>query len=136
MLAEMAHAAHAGAEAAHPVHLQAMATYIVGVGAVGSLATVGIVAYIKLRFSRAEKETTGIGNALDIHKREIYAWRTHFLERYQSDREGMIREYATNASVEKVEERMEAIRTELMQGIRGLQNSFDRLRERLEKRGG
>ena len=48
----------------------------------------------------------------------------------------MIREYATNASVEKVEERMEAIRTELMNGMRAIQSSVDSLRNSLKNPGG
>ncbi len=147
MIAELAHAAHPAAEVAQPMNIQAMASYIVGLGAVFVFATGGVVAYVKLRFSKVESKASGIGKALDDYKhaeaqslkdlkRDIDDWRNRFLERYARDREAMIERYATQASVEKVEERMEAIRTELLEGMRGITDSINKLRESFKKSGG
>ena len=136
-----------GRRGARPMLLKDVAGYIGAVGGAIMLIGGGWVSFLQLKFNRVESKASGIGKALDDHKKALDSWRDLFAERhrrdreeferrYAKDREAMIREYATNASVEKVEERMEAIRTELLNGMRAIQNSVDSLRNALKNTGG
>lgn len=121
---------------APPMTLRAVAAYVVAIGGAVSLVGAGWGAWLHVKFNAGERKSSGIGKALDAHMTATTNWRDTFTERYRNDREAMIREYATQVSLEKVEERMEAIRTELMDGMRSVQGSVDKLRDALKNSGG
>ena len=135
-IASGAGAENATANGGNGIALKEVASYVMAVGGAVMLLGGGWVSFLQLRFGRLEHKASGIGRALDDEKRKWDGWRDAFLERYHADRERMISEYATQASVEKVEERMEAIRRELVEGMRGIQGSIDKMRDAMKKTGG
>ena len=119
-----------------PMPLNDIAAYIGAVGGAVMLIGGGWASWLHVKFNAVERKASGIGRALDAHEAATIQWRDTFMDRYRADREAMIREYATQVSLEKVEERMEAIRTEMVDGMRAITTSIDRMRETFKKPGG
>lgn len=129
--------AHMGSlrQAARPMLLRDVAAYIGVVGGAVMLIGGGWGSWLHVKFNAVERKASGIGKAIDSYEKENGQWRDTFMDRYRADREAMIREYATQVSLEKVEERMEAIRKEMVDGMQEITRSVDRMREMFKPGG-
>ncbi len=120
---------------AQPMMLRDVAAYIGAIGGAVMLIGGGWASWLHVKFNAVERKASGIGKALDSYEKENGQWRDTFMDRYRADREAMIREYATQVSLEKVEERMEAIRKEMVDGMQEITRSIDRMRETFKSGG-
>ena len=118
-----------------PMPLNDIAAYIGAVGGAIMLIGGGWASWLHVKFNAVERKASGIGKALDSYEKENGQWRDTFMDRYRADREAMIREYATQVSLEKVEERMEASRKEMVEGMQEITRSIDRMRETFKSGG-
>ena len=131
-----AHAGYGHRSAPRPMLLKDVAAYIGVVGGAVMLIGGGWGSWLHVKFNAVERKASGIGRALDEYKKRTEHQRDNFMERYRIDREAMMEKYATQVSLEKVEERMEAIRKEMVEGMQEIARSVDRMRETFKKPGG
>lgn len=102
---------------------------IIGYATIAAILCGGWVAYAQLQF----RKLSSIGRGLDEErKRNDNTWRDH-IEKYNDDKLAQVKEYATKADLERIDQHMDRMRREFIDGLEKIENRIAGIYKHLDR---